>query len=159
MFEGFKSTMGDLLKALKIRIKAFSVAITEKAIAIKEGEGPVIRLPRDKKRVADLQKKLAEYQRRRSDHLSRMDAYKAPEIWFDTDSEHKIAVLSELIKKGRIGTWALSRRLVERFGIHFDVGAYERACTVIEDYCKTGGANVRGGTGLARTEKTANSAA
>lgn len=148
MSKWVKGTAGSLLKQFKTKANAIWRFVLEWAIAFQEGEGPVIRLPRDKKRITELKAKLAEYQARRAKHLARMDAYKAPEIWFDTDSEHKTAVLSELLKTGRVGTWALSRRLIKKFGQHFDVCAYDRACNVIADYCETGGAHVHGGTGL-----------
>lgn len=104
-------------------------------------ESPVIHLPTDEKRINQLKKKLAEYEQRLL-----QNQYKAPEQLMD--SICKRAVLSTLLKDGKIVTWELSWKLAETYGESFSVREFQNACKVIEDYSNTGGKNVSGGTGL-----------
>ena len=106
-----------------------------------ETESPVIHLPSDEKRVNQLKKKLVEYEQR-----FLKNQYKAPEQLMDTIC--KIAVLGTLLQDGKVTTWELSRELTATYGEGFSVSRFQNACTVIKDYCATGGKNVPGGTGL-----------
>jgi len=100
---------------------------------------PVITLPSDPKRITQLKIKLLEYQRR-------FDPYKAPELQMGTIC--KMVVLERLLKEGKINAGDLSKEMAKTYGSGFNEGAFLNACSVIEDYCLTGGANVNGGTGL-----------
>lgn len=99
----------------------------------------VILLPHDKKRVELLKKKLEEYR-------ARIQPFAAPEA--QMVNTMKIAVLELLLTEGQVDTWEFSRHLAEEYKTNFSVRAYANACSVIEDYCKTGGARCFGGTGL-----------
>jgi len=104
-------------------------------------ESPVIRLPDDETRVEQLKRKLAEYKERLRKH-----PFRAPEQQMDTIC--KIAILERLLEKKEASTWELSRELAKQYGSGFSGDWFNNACTVISDYCQTGGAHVRGGTGL-----------
>lgn len=105
-------------------------------------ESPVIVLPDDETRKQQLRDKLAEYK-------GRMHPYRAPELQMGTIC--KIAVLERLLADGKVVTWDLSREMAETYG--FNVNDFKNACGVIEDYCKTGGKNLHGGTGLRAPEQ------
>ena len=102
-------------------------------------ESPVIELPDDETHKQQLRDKLEEYR-------GRLRPYRAPELQMSTIC--KIAVVERLLKDGRVVTWDLSRELATTYGSGFDGNDFRSACGVIEDYCKTGGQNLRGGTGL-----------
>ncbi|MBI3282813.1 hypothetical protein HYZ70_01925 [Candidatus Curtissbacteria bacterium] len=102
-------------------------------------ESPFIVLPDDKTRIQQLRTKLKEYK-------NRLDPYKAPELQMNTLC--KIEVLSELLAQGRVETWDFSRKLADKYGTGFSTMGFQAACAVIDDYCKTGGKNLQGGTGL-----------
>lgn len=59
----------------------------------------------------------------------------------------KLAVLTELLLEKEVDTYELSLELVKEIP-SLNLEYYNRACGVINDYCKTGGSNCRGGTGL-----------
>ena len=98
-------------------------------------KSPTIVLPRARVRV--LRKKLAEYR-------GRLDYSRAPELQMDTIC--KMTVLGWLLRDGQVDTWELSRQMATTSGSGFDPWAFTNACGVIEDYCKTGGQNVSGGS-------------
>jgi len=105
-------------------------------------KSPVIKLPRGLKGgvvVAMLGSKLAEYR-------LRYDPGHHPGMQMGTVC--KIAVLERLLEKKKVKTWDLSLELAEKYGSHFDEDDFNNACAVIKDYCKTGGKNVHGGTGI-----------
>lgn len=95
--------------------------------------------PTDPTRITRLWEKLAEYQ-------GRIDPFRAPELQMDAIC--KRTVLLTLLRHGRVDTHKLSREMAEQFGSGFDPRAFDNACAVIEDYIKTGGQSVSGGTGL-----------
>lgn len=105
-------------------------------------EAPIISLPNDETRRKQLQKKLEEYRRR-------MQPYRAPELQMENIC--KIAVLEKLLQNGQVNAWDFSREMAREYGPGFNTNDFSLACTVIDDYCKTGGANLRGGTGLPST--------
>lgn len=113
-------------------------------IADKWSESPVIVLPKDETRKQQLRDKIMEY-------AGRMHPYRAPELQMDTIC--KIAVLERLLNDSRVNTWELSHEMANTYGSGFDANAFNRACGVIEDYCKTGGENLHGGTGLRAPEQ------
>lgn len=47
-----------------------------------------------------------------------------------------------------MNTWELSIEMDDTYGTDFSVRDFNNACGVVDDYCKTGGKNVSGGTGL-----------
>lgn len=109
----------------------------------KEKESPVLVLPEDKKRQKQLKIKLAEYKKR-------LDPYCPLEVEMQMDTICKITVLERLLQDGQIKTWDISLEMAKTYGSGFNVDLFNNACGVIEGYCKTGGANLRGGTGLAK---------
>jgi hypothetical protein len=113
-----------------------AMALVQEA-ARQRRENPVIVLPSEKRE--QLEKKLLEYS-------GRLDPYKAPELQMDTLC--KIEVLRRLLKEGTINTEDLKKEMARTYGSGFSEGAFLNACNVIEDYCLTGGANLKGGTGL-----------
>ncbi|MBI1975038.1 MAG: hypothetical protein HYS57_01605, partial [Parcubacteria group bacterium] len=108
-------------------------------------KSPVIVLPDDETRKQQLRDKLTQYK-------GRVHPYRAPELQMNMDTICKIAVLERLLCDGQVSTWDLSREMAKTYGSGFDVNAFNNACGVIEDYCKTGGQNLRGGTGLRAPE-------
>ena len=60
----------------------------------------------------------------------------------------KIAVLERLIRDRNVNTWELSIEMASTYGAAFSAHDFNNACGVIDDYNKTGGQNVFGGTGL-----------
>jgi len=108
-------------------------------IARRLEKSPVIVLPEDEARKVQLRRKLEEYKKR-------MLPFRAPEFQMDTIC--KVAVVERLLRDGQVLTWELSREMVKTYGSGFDPNAFNNACGVIEDYCKTSGQNTSGGTGL-----------
>ena len=96
---------------------------------------PIIRIAEDREIIAH---KLEEYK-------GRLDKFKAPEAQFD--AIYKIAIAEKLLEKGEVNTFDLSRELADKYG-SVNANLFDNACKVIEDYIKTGGRNVHGGTGL-----------
>lgn len=94
-------------------------------------------LPEDQVRQAQLRKKLDEYEFR----------LKVP-LYDYVQTSYKIAVLQKLLDEGVVEPVALAAELSANPAKHFDVGAFYNAFTVIENYCRTGGASAIGGTGL-----------
>jgi len=106
----------------------------EKQVAglVPEDMSPLIRIEQAETREL-LNAKLEEY-KKRFNHMQ------APEVQFDT--VYKIAIVEELLKKGEVNTWVLLQELTKKYGT-FDKVIFESACSVIKDYVKTGGKNVR----------------
>lgn len=110
-------------------------------------ESLVIVLPDDEARKQQLRDKLVEYK-------DRMHPYRVPELQMGTIC--KIAVLERFLRDGKVATWDLLREMVETYDSRFSINDFQNACGVIKDYCKTGGKNLHGGTGL-RTHEQMNS--
>lgn len=112
-------------------------------------QGPIIELPTNPSLRQRLEIKLNEYRARLIDQQKAATAYDAPEVILTNtaDTRYKIAVLEKLLADGKVDTFALSRELSARDSV-FTVDAFDNACRVIEDYCKTGGKHSVGGTGL-----------
>ncbi len=87
--------------------------------------------------------KLKEYQ-------SRLKPNIAPEEQIST--LYKIAVTQALVEKGEVTKETLVKELETKYGF-LDAAAFGNAWGVIADYTETGGANVRGGTGLRKEEE------
>lgn len=103
-------------------------------------ESPVISLPQDLERVAQLVAKLAEYRERMASDLHAVDHL----------TMMKIDVLDRLINEGSIETWTVSRELEAKYGLPLLRIHFNTAVSVIVDYCLTGGKNLKSGTGLPR---------
>jgi len=103
--------------------------------------------------VSRLEKKALEYMRRIRDERFDM-AFQAPELRlnpvYSASNRYKAAILTHLLTDGELDTQKLYDELDQR-GLFPDSNysaAYIQAVAVIEDYIKTGGENVRGGTGF-----------
>lgn len=107
-------------------------------------EGLKIKFPEDISTIKALQAKLTEYKERLATQV--MDnPYKAPELF--ADANYKIAVMENILLNGGANINLLPELLKTRDGF-FDADIFRNACEVIEDYIKTGGREVFGGTGL-----------
>lgn len=102
-------------------------------------QSPIFVLPEDETRKWQLREKLKEYK-------GRFDPYRAPELQMGTIC--KITVLEQLLRDDRVDTWELCLEMAQTYGSSFDSYKFNVACGVIDDYCKTGGKNAQGGTGL-----------
>lgn len=92
-----------------------------------------VNLPKDERVKERFELKLTEYQLR----------YK---IEGRETTHHKVAVVTELLTAGKIDERKLRQKLSGE--PWFDEESYVRALEVIKDYAKTGGKNIRGGTGF-----------
>lgn len=101
--------------------------------------GESILLPTTPERVDQLQKKLEEYKSRVNDS--------ARELNSQVDARHKAFVLERLLKEKKIVVSTLMEKIKRESW--FNNEDLENALAVISDYCKTGGRNIAGGTGLA----------
>ena len=111
---------------------------------IEQTQEQTLKLPDDINIINALQNKLAEYKARLRAEMQ-ADPYKAPELFVDTN--YKIAVLERLLTTGEVSKAALAQELHKRDGF-LDEQVFNNAFLVIEDYAKTGGRGVTGGTGL-----------
>ncbi len=98
----------------------------------------VIILPDDEKRKQQLQAKLAEYRERKKRRGSLFSAH----------AFYKLVVLERLLRDGKVVVGKMFKEMGESHKEDFDGFDFWDACEVIDDYCKTGGQNVSGGTGL-----------
>lgn len=105
-------------------------------------------LPIDESRLQQLRDKCAEYRARVDPSVEPKDQMSAL---------CKRTVLLNLLLKGEVETDEIRERMRKVHGDTFDAKAFANACGVIDDYCRTGGVNVRGGTSLAggRTQNAA----
>ncbi len=97
---------------------------------------PIIMLPEDETRRRQLLKKLSEYRERLRQH-----PFDHPGRQMDVIC--KKTVLERLFRFSQVDTWTLSCEMAKTYENSFDISAFNNACGVIEDYCKTGGQNVR----------------
>lgn len=146
--------------AIEGRLKAFLnshdkalTALYEKNLATStEKEAPIISLetvpPDDREeRKEQLQLKIDEYGRR----IKRKVIGQGPIININSvlHTLYKRDALKLIIKFGSLNTYAYGRALEEYFGGSIGKREFESACGVADDYVKTGGKNILGGTGLA----------
>jgi len=146
-----KSTTRELTEEEKAKCDGAQIAIGDQPAFIVDiepsqkskqdtpKEALIIVLTEDETRKKQLQNKLKEYK-------GRMDPHRAPELQMGTIC--KIAVLERLLRDRRVNTWDFSKEMVDIYGSGFRMREFNVACAVMEDYCKTGGANLSGGTGL-----------
>jgi len=141
------------------RLKAFLnshdealVDLYTKALEIStEPEAPVISLetvpPEDReKREEQLQLKIDEYGRR----IKRKVIDQGPRINPNSvlHTLYKRDALMLILRFDSLNTYAYGRALENYFGGPIGKREFESACGVAGDYVKTGGENVKGGTGL-----------
>lgn len=89
-----------------------------------------------------IQQKLSEYEDRLAGYQADgRDNYEPPELGIGSipnrqiGTVYKIAVARELLEKGEVDTYELSRRLsVEHGG--FNVDRFNNACAVMQSYCE-----------------------
>ena len=112
-------------------------------------EGPRISLPEDPKMVQQLEDKLQEYHYR-LDLLEQDYPNHTPEQIVHTDVGYKVMILESVLEKGSIDAWDLCENF-RKGTSYFDIVKFTNAVSVIDDYCKTGGQNTYGGTGLLRS--------
>jgi hypothetical protein len=115
-----------------------------------------IEYPKTNERVTSLQEKLKEYKERLNSLNKNQQVNDAPippeEIngWL-TDTRNKIAILEKLLTegllKGGVDGEQMSREMAEK-DENFDVKGFMEDFFTIDDYVKTGGRNIGGGTGL-----------
>ena len=112
--------------------RAFEQMIQEAGIQWPRPEEKIteIVVPEDSDRTARLTRKAGEYKQRGE----------------DSDSLHKLSVLEEALATGTVSVEELRGRLKEKSW--FSEDDFDRAVKVISDYCRTGGENIGGGTGL-----------
>lgn len=118
-----------------------------------QNKSPVIRLPKDSDLVEKLKRKWIEYRGRVKnlrEELRGENVYSAPEVLeselLTSDSFYKFAILTQLFLNGEVDTRVHFAQLSSKGS--FDSDNYNIAASVIDDYCKTGGEKVSGGTGL-----------
>ncbi|MCK9567910.1 hypothetical protein M0R72_03040 [Candidatus Pacearchaeota archaeon] len=105
-------------------------------------------LPEDESIVFALKNKFVEYTQRMKVH--RKENPKMDSESFNKSYSHalyKMLVLGRLLDKKEIDTAEFSSELQKELSF-FNVENYCDAVKVIDDYCKTGGKNINGGTGL-----------
>jgi len=103
-------------------------------------------LPNNQKAKARLKKKLHEYEKR-VDKLKAACHTDNPDITYNSFTGYKALIARRLCQRGEVESRELAEELKEEFG-RLDPDTYNNAVGVIYDYCRTGGKNVRNGTGF-----------
>jgi hypothetical protein len=115
-----------------------------------------ITLPENPEIIKAFQYKYKEY-KERLDKQIQDNPRKGPEFFAAT--KYKLIMIEKLLLEGELDGPELSKEITSRPGPApvFDFEAFNNAYMVIEDYVKTGGKNVSGGTGFGiekKAEKT-----
>jgi hypothetical protein len=97
-------------------------------------------------RIAQLMAKYKEYNQRLA--TNSMEGSPTSDEAIGTDALYKRELIKQVILKGKVNTWALSRSLQKVKGPSFDQSSYLNACGVVGSYIRDGGASVMRGTGL-----------
>ncbi len=108
-------------------------------LSLRWKKNSLILLPKDKVIISQLEKKLEEYEKR-------INQYRAPELQMDPIC--KISILQNLLDKGFVIPSELDLEMKKNYGSGFSDTTFKNAICVIKDYIKTGGKNLRGGTGF-----------
>lgn len=110
----------------------------------------VLVLPESPELRKRLEAKLIEYKQRREDLNKEDKSYWSPEKIrrYYKDVDYKIALLDAVLQEGRVDINGQANQLIAAEGDDFSMRAFENAKGVIEDYLKSGGSNLHGGTGL-----------
>ncbi|HEB47227.1 MAG TPA: hypothetical protein ENI22_02050 [Candidatus Pacearchaeota archaeon] len=114
-------------------------------------ESPKIVLPEDELGRRTLKNKLDEY-KGRLEEIINQNLNMHPELIRKISVKsgglgYRIDILESLLKNRELDTYQFSLELNKKDGF-FDAESYNTAAAIIDDYCKTGGKNVKGGTGL-----------
>ncbi|MCK9570455.1 hypothetical protein M0R72_16020 [Candidatus Pacearchaeota archaeon] len=105
-------------------------------------------LPEDESIVLALKKKFIEYTERMK--VRREEHPKMGSESFNKSYSHalyKMLILGRLLDKKELDALEFSSEIEKNMGF-VDAEKYSDAVGVIDDYCKTGGKNTHGGTGL-----------
>lgn len=103
-------------------------------------------LPDNHKAKAKLTKKLREYEKR-VEKLKKTCPSDNPDISYNSFTGYKALIARRLCQRGEVQSRELAEELKEEFG-RLDPDTYNNAVGVIYDYCRTGGKNVKKGTGF-----------
>jgi hypothetical protein len=117
---------------------------------MKTVEAPMITLPENEDLVKRLKVKISHYEARMKKTIADEDIkWKAPEVIQSilADSLYKKTIIEKLLGDGKVNTHELSKEIVETHGSFFPAD-FDRACSVVNDYCETGGENCYGGDGF-----------
>ncbi|MBM3228412.1 hypothetical protein FJZ20_00800 [Candidatus Pacearchaeota archaeon] len=114
-------------------------------------ERPKIILPQDEFRRKALENKLKEY-KIRLDKIREVYSFTRPQIIRRISIQsgglgYKIDILEHLLEEKELDLQKFSLELGAKDEF-FDEKNYKIATDIIDDYCRTGGQNLRGGTGL-----------
>lgn len=98
-------------------------------------------IPQDDKeeRLRSLERKLEEYTQRYKNYLMAFDMDGAVQTMYSRD------ILRILLRQGEINTWAYSNAIAEQYNMVITREYFNNAASVVHDYIRTGGSNVRGG--------------
>ncbi|NQT50111.1 hypothetical protein HQ571_05440 [Candidatus Kuenenbacteria bacterium] len=107
-------------------------------------KSPVIELPVDDLKVRELQAK-------RDDYLERLKTHKSEQ--YRLDLTYRIELIESLLREKRVETWDFCHLIVTREG-SINGQAFDNACAVVDDYCKTGGAQTIRGRGFGKFKLT-----
>jgi hypothetical protein len=104
---------------------------------------PLIRQPESQERVKRLQVKLKEYKKRLDDGD---DGNTKKKQQFIESTSYKIRLLETILLDGSAHTYRIWKKMGNEENLN--PTAFHNACRVIDDYCRTGGKKVKGGTGF-----------
>jgi len=105
-----------------------------------------IELPQDQEIRSKLRKKLIEYEKRVI-RLKKRSDFSNPDLAYNSLPGYKALIVRHLFHNKEVQTDQMVRELQEEFG-KLDPDMFNRAAHVISDYCRTGGKNVKKGSGF-----------
>ncbi len=112
---------------------------------LNERENGLIKLPEDRTISEALKNKLYQYYEREHSLKSKIEGTQEyAESWQDT--KYKIFLVKELLENGVVNISDAEQIFESEPG--FNQRVFREACMVIQDYLKTGGKNVKGGSGF-----------
>lgn len=109
-----------------------------------EREFPKIETPEDIELVKKLQNKFKEYRGRIRNEIEQNPNRPAELL---SDTQYKALILEKLLTEGEVNS-DMRLEFGTKFGGFLDMTELQKAWRVIEDYTKTGGKGIKGGTGL-----------
>ena len=105
-----------------------------------------IRLPNNPEIKNKLKKKLFDYERR-IQKIKQEQKHNNPELALNSSPGYKAEIVRRLITVGEVRTPEMAKEIKEEFGT-LDYDLFNNAVKVIYDYCRTGGKNVKNGSGF-----------
>lgn len=105
-----------------------------------------IRMPDDPQIKNKLKKKLFDYEKR-IQKLREKCKHNNPELACNSSPGYKAQIVRRLITVGEVRTSEMVKEIKEEFGT-LDCDMFNNAAKVIYDYCRTGGKNVKSGSGF-----------